>query len=116
MIPKVLHTGSIATFLAPGATTVRSLLEQSHDSCLVTYDPNIRPALLGSHSEAKQIFEDLIPPLTDVVKLSDEDAHWLYPSSSLDEVASRVLKLGGLGLPSSPEALKARYLPHPGHA
>ncbi|WP_091467475.1 MULTISPECIES: carbohydrate kinase family protein [Paenarthrobacter] len=93
MIPKVLHTGSIATFLAPGATTVRSLLEQSHDSCLVTYDPNIRPALLGSHSEAKQIFEDLIP-LTDVVKLSDEDAHWLYPSSSLDEVASRVLKLG----------------------
>jgi fructokinase len=93
MIPKILHTGSIATFLAPGAATVRSLLEQSHDSCLVTYDPNIRPALLGSHAEALQIFEDLIP-LTDVIKLSDEDAHWLYPAFSLDDVASRLLKQG----------------------
>ncbi|KIA74892.1 fructokinase [Arthrobacter sp. MWB30] len=92
-IPKILHTGSIATFLAPGAATVRTLLEQSHDSCLVTYDPNIRPALLGSHAEAIQIFEDLLP-LTDVTKLSDEDAHWLYPTSSLDDVASRLLQLG----------------------
>ncbi|MGJ3191432.1 carbohydrate kinase family protein [Paenarthrobacter sp. FR1] len=93
MIPKILHTGSIATFLAPGATTVRALLEQSHDSCLVTYDPNIRPALLGSHAEAKQIFEDLLP-FTDVIKLSDEDAQWLYPGSSLDDVASVLLKQG----------------------
>lgn len=93
LIPKVLHTGSIATFLAPGAATVRSLLEQGHNSCLVTYDPNIRPALLGSHAEALQIFEDLIP-LTDVIKLSDEDAHWLYPTLSPDDVASRLLKQG----------------------
>ncbi|XAS72819.1 carbohydrate kinase [Micrococcaceae bacterium Sec5.1] len=93
MIPKVLHTGSIATFLAPGASTVRSLLEQGHKSCLVTYDPNIRPALLGSHAEAKSVFEDLLP-LTDVVKLSDEDAHWLYPTASPDEVTSRLLALG----------------------
>lgn len=93
MIPKVLHTGSIATFLAPGASTVRSLLEQSHKSCLVTYDPNIRPALLGSHAEAKSIFEDLLP-LTDVVKLSDEDAHWLYPTASPDEVTSHLLAQG----------------------
>ncbi|MDP9905433.1 carbohydrate kinase family protein [Arthrobacter bambusae] len=93
MIPKVLHTGSIATFLAPGAATVRTLLEQCHQSCLVTYDPNIRPALLGSHSEAQSVFEDLLP-LTDVVKLSDEDAHWLYPAFSPDEVLSHLLEQG----------------------
>ena len=93
MIPKIVHTGSIATFLDPGASTVRTLLEQCHDSCLITYDPNIRPGLLGSHAEAKKIFEDLLP-LTDVVKLSDEDAHWLYPTSSPDDVASRLLKQG----------------------
>jgi fructokinase len=93
MIPKILHTGSIATFLAPGAGTVRTLLEQCHQSCLVTYDPNIRPALLGSHTEATTIFEDLLP-LTDVVKLSDEDAHWLYPGWSPDDVAARLLQHG----------------------
>ena len=82
--PKVLHTGSIATFLAPGAAAVRTLLEQAHRDCMVTYDPNIRPALLGSHSEAKSLFEELVP-LTDVVKLSDEDARWLYPGQDLEQ-------------------------------
>jgi len=92
-LPKVLHTGSIASFLAPGAGTVRSLLEQAHRECMVTYDPNIRPALLGSHAEAKSAFEELVP-LTDVVKLSDEDAHWLYPGQDLERTAERILQLG----------------------
>lgn len=92
-LPKVLHTGSIATFLAPGAAAIRDLLEQSHERCLVTYDPNIRPALLGSHFEAKTIFEQLVP-FTEVVKLSDEDALWLYPRSSLEDISQHILDLG----------------------
>jgi fructokinase len=92
-LPKVLHTGSIATFLAPGAAAVKALLEQSHRECMITYDPNIRPALLGSHSESRSIFEELVP-LTDVVKLSDEDAHWLYPELQLEDAAARLLGLG----------------------
>jgi len=92
-LPKVLHTGSIATFLNPGAGSVRTLLEQAHRHCTITYDPNIRPSLLGSHSEAKATFED-IAALTDVVKLSDEDAHWLYPSKTLEEAAEHILRLG----------------------
>ncbi|WP_026554501.1 carbohydrate kinase family protein [Arthrobacter sp. 35W] len=92
-IPKVLHTGSIATFLAPGAAAVKELLCQAHRECLVTYDPNIRPALLGSHAEALSTFEDLLH-LTDVVKLSDEDAQWLYPGKELEDVAARILDLG----------------------
>ena len=91
--PKILHTGSIATFLNPGAGAVKSLLEQARTHCMVTYDPNIRPALLGSHREALATFEELVP-LTDVVKLSDEDAHWLYPQKSLDETAAHILGLG----------------------
>ena len=92
-LPKVLHTGSIATFLAPGAAAVRTLLEQAHRECVVTYDPNIRPALLGSQAEARTIFEELVP-LTDVVKLSDEDARWLYPDLQLEDAAARILGLG----------------------
>lgn len=91
-LPKVLHTGSIATFLSPGAATVKMLLEQAHRECIVTYDPNIRPALLGSQAEARSIFEDLVP-LTDVIKLSDEDAGWLYPGHSLEDVVARILGL-----------------------
>ncbi|KSU78715.1 fructokinase [Pseudarthrobacter enclensis] len=92
-LPKILHTGSIASFLAPGAAVVRDLLEQSHRRCMVTYDPNIRPALLGSHAEALALFEDLVQ-FTDAVKLSDEDARWLYPQLTLEEASRRILDLG----------------------
>ncbi|GAA4049553.1 carbohydrate kinase [Arthrobacter methylotrophus] len=91
--PKVLHTGSIATFLEPGAAVVRNLMEQAQGGSIVTYDPNIRTDLLGSHSEALRIFEELVP-LTTVVKLSDDDAFWLYPGKSLEESAEHILGLG----------------------
>lgn len=92
-IPKVVHTGSIATFLAPGADAVKTLLQHCRHDCTITYDPNVRPALLGSHAEALSTFEDLIN-ITDVVKLSDEDATWLYPRMNLDDIATRLLGLG----------------------
>lgn len=92
-LPKVLHTGSIATFLAPGADAVKALLQQCRHECMITYDPNIRPALLGSHAEAISVFEALVH-LTDVVKLSDEDAQWLYPRKDLADTAAHLLGLG----------------------
>jgi fructokinase len=91
--PKILHTGSLATFLNPGASAVKVLLEQAHEHCTITYDPNIRPSLLGSQAEAKSTFEELVP-LTDVVKLSDEDARWLYPGNTVEETADHILRLG----------------------
>ncbi|MFJ4169770.1 carbohydrate kinase [Paenarthrobacter sp. NPDC089714] len=92
-LPKILHTGSIAAFLEPGATKVKELLLHAHKRCVITFDPNIRPALLGSQAEARISFEDLIP-FTDVVKLSDEDALWLYPGLSLEDVLQRILECG----------------------
>lgn len=91
--PKVLHTGSIASFLAPGAAKVKAILQQLRGACTITYDPNIRPALLGTHTEAKRVFEELVY-LTDVVKLSDEDARWLYPLQAPEETATHILGLG----------------------
>ncbi|HKU34946.1 carbohydrate kinase [Paenarthrobacter sp. NPDC058040] len=91
--PKILHTGSIATFLQPGASVVRSLLEQAQGGCMITYDPNIRKDLVGSHHEALTLFEELVP-LTDVVKMSDDDARWLYPGKAVEDTASHLLSLG----------------------
>lgn len=91
--PKVVHTGSIASFLAPGAGKVKTLLQQLRAECTITYDPNIRPALLGTHAEARVTFEELVH-LTNVVKLSDEDALWLYPGKDPEEAATRILGMG----------------------
>lgn len=92
-VPRLIHTGSIATFLEPGASAVKDLLAKHRDECLITYDPNIRPALLGSQADARTTFED-IAGLSGAVKLSDEDAVWLYPGSTLEETATRILGTG----------------------
>src|SRR3982751_5149246 len=77
---RCLHTGSLATVLEPGRTDVQNLLEHEHQRGRVTisYDPNVRPALLGSPDAARPGIEHLVA-LSDVVKVRDEDVarEWL---------------------------------------
>ena len=90
----VLHTGSLAFCCAPGASTVRRLLARAHQAgVLTTLDPNIRPGLVGDRVAAVRHLEESLP-LIDVVKLSDEDAAWLYPELDLDQSATRLLEQG----------------------
>lgn len=88
-----VHVGSIAAFLAPGADKVRELLSTRSDGVLSSFDPNIRPSILGSHHEILQQFEALAS-VSDVVKVSDEDALWLYPSETPAWVIARLHELG----------------------
>ncbi|TFD55558.1 carbohydrate kinase [Cryobacterium frigoriphilum] len=94
----LLHLGSIAAFLEPGATDARRLLSEAARSSggagtIVTFDPNIRPSLLDSHADAVATVEDLAA-LSTVVKLSDEDARWLYPTLTVDAVLDHLLTFG----------------------
>lgn len=74
----VIHVGSIAGLLEPGATDVLRILDEQRDTALVTYDPNIRPDLVSDKVAARQRVEALVVR-ADVVKASDEDLLWLYP-------------------------------------
>ncbi len=67
------------------------LLDAS-ESSEITFDPNIRPALLDRRA-AVPVFEELTR-LSTVVKMSDEDADWLYPDVDLNQVIDQVLSLG----------------------
>jgi len=89
----LVHTGSIAAFLEPGAAVLEETLAAAGADALVTLDPNIRPALLPDRSVAVARFERLVA-LADVVKLSDEDAAWLYPDRPLADVAQAILDAG----------------------
>lgn len=86
--PHVVHAGSLAIFLEPGRSGVVSQIERLNPRIL-TLDPNVRPELLGDPFTARPLFEQVAAEAT-VVKLSDEDAHWLYPGLSLSEVIARV--------------------------
>ncbi|NQX29519.1 carbohydrate kinase [Microbacteriaceae bacterium VKM Ac-2854] len=88
-----VHTGSIAAFLEPGAASIRALFGALPVGVTASFDPNIRPSIIGAHAEVLAAFESLAAHC-DIVKLSDEDAEWLYPTVQLDEILSRILGLG----------------------
>ncbi|HZW41040.1 MAG TPA: carbohydrate kinase [Agromyces sp.] len=90
---RVVHTGSIAMFLEPGATAVEALLRSRPAGVLVSLDPNIRPALVGDRDVARAAFERFVT-IADIVKLSDEDAAWLYPGDPVEAVLGRLLDAG----------------------
>jgi fructokinase len=92
---RCVHTGSLATALDPGKASVVDLMEREHERGRVTvsYDPNVRPALLGDPAHARPDIERIVA-LSDVVKVSDEDLRWLYRDRADEEAAKGWLASG----------------------
>jgi fructokinase len=92
---QVLHFGSIAAWTPPGAQRIAGLARElgATGAVLVSYDPNIRPAVIGARQRAVELVERNIR-LAHVVKASREDVAWLYPELQLDQVAARWSDLG----------------------
>lgn len=88
-----IHTGSIAAILEPGATRVEKLLVAMRHDATITFDPNVRPQLMGSPEAARARIESFVA-MADVVKASDEDLAWLYPDTTLDEVMKLWREMG----------------------
>ncbi|WP_371096477.1 carbohydrate kinase family protein [Streptomyces sanglieri] len=91
--PRHVHTGSIAAVMEPGAATVLGAVESLRTAATVSYDPNVRPELMGDHDSAVRRVERCVA-LSDVVKASDEDLEWLYPGQDPERVAERWLTAG----------------------
>ena len=58
-----------------------------------SFDPNVRPALLRDREVAVARFWQLCTAV-DVLKLSDEDAAYLAPGRSIDEVLDQAIETG----------------------
>ncbi|BBX20396.1 carbohydrate kinase [Mycolicibacterium duvalii] len=91
--PLVVHTGSIAAVLEPGCLAAKALVDTYHVSATVTFDPNIRPALVTDPDAARSRIDRLLEK-ADVVKVSSEDLHWLDPTRTPEQTAAAWLALG----------------------
>lgn len=93
--PLLVHVGSFSAVAAPGGQVVADAVRQGRQDSTITYDPNIRPQLLGEAAVARRGIADLVA-LADVVKVSDEDLAWVADDPTVDvEAAARAwLELG----------------------
>jgi fructokinase len=88
-----LHVGSLAMVVKPGASALRRLVERARGAITISYDPNVRPLLMGRREDVVTRVEGVVA-LSDVVKASAEDLAWLYPADAPAVVAARWLELG----------------------
>jgi fructokinase len=88
-----LHSGSLALTMPPGAEVLGRLMAKAGHQVTVSYDPNLRPLLMGSPETVRERVEALVAG-ADVVKVSSEDLGWLLPGMALESVAERWLASG----------------------
>lgn len=86
-----VHTGSIATVLAPGAEEVREFVRSlAGEPVTVSLDPNARPTITPDAAHAWSAVTELAAH-ADLVKLSDEDCGFLQPGVPPEQVAGKLL-------------------------
>lgn len=91
--PVVVHTGSIGAVLEPGGEAVARIVTEHRATSTITYDPNLRPALMAAPEVTLPLVERLVAQ-ADVVKVSDEDLAWLMPGVAPAEIAEDWVRRG----------------------
>jgi fructokinase len=109
----VLHTGSMAAAIEPGASGVLRLLRERRPRTTISYDVNARPALMGPADAARARVRELAA-LSDVVKASDEDLAWLEPRTTWEAAAAGVLSRGPAAVVVTHGAEGAAVVTHEG--
>ena len=90
--PVVVHTGSLAAVLEPGARSVIAMLDALGGSATRTYDLNLRPTATGVAGLEERV--RAVASSCDLVKASDEDLAHLHPGLAPPDAARRLLALG----------------------
>lgn len=86
--PKVLHVGTLATIVEPGATELLNWAKNR--GAPIVFDPNVRPSVLSDSLRYRAYVEKWMR-ISSVVKMSEEDFSWLYPQRMS---ASELLEFG----------------------
>ena len=92
---QIVHFGSLASWLPPGAQAIdRAVVaRRTAGTSLITYDPNVRPALQPDVASARAAVERSVSH-AHVVKASAEDVAYLYQVADPAVVAERWQQLG----------------------
>ena len=88
-----LYVGTLALAVDPPAAAYEALVDREAGLRQIIFDPNVRAAIFGDASRYRRRFERLAR-LADLVKLSADDAAWIYPGLQDEEVVELIMGLG----------------------
>ena len=91
--PSVLHIGTLVTIIEPGASILFDWAVKVGELAPIVFDPNVRPSVTADRAKYAAAVEKWVA-ISSVVKVSDDDIAWLYPTDSLDVVAHRWIDAG----------------------
>ncbi|NPD13658.1 carbohydrate kinase [Xinfangfangia sp. D13-10-4-6] len=91
---SALFFGGISLVNAPAADTYEALLSREAGRRLIMIDPNIRPGFIQGQEDSYRARITRMIAQSDIVKLSDEDLHWLEGEGDPQALASAILSRG----------------------
>jgi len=91
--PSLLHIGTLATAIEPGASVLFEWSQSVAKVAPIVFDPNIRPAVISDRKQYVLQVERWVS-ISSVVKVSDQDIKWLYPSLEIEQVVNSWLTKG----------------------
>ncbi|MCZ8153524.1 MAG: carbohydrate kinase [Rhodobacteraceae bacterium] len=91
---STLFFGGISLVNDPAASTYEALQTREAPTRVTMIDPNIRPGFIAGKEAAYRARIERMIARADIVKLSDEDLHWLLGAGDVSALARQVLEKG----------------------
>jgi fructokinase len=85
--------GGISLMVEPGGATYEALMAREAATRVTMIDPNIRPSFIADAAHYRARIARMIA-MADIVKLSDEDLHWLEGAGDITALARGILAKG----------------------
>ena len=86
--PAVLHVGTLATIVEPGATNLFNWAEKV--KAPLVFDPNIRTSVVNDRDRYLAIMQKWAE-ISSVIKMSEDDLAWLYPDMDFRAAAKNFI-------------------------
>jgi len=88
-----IFLGGISLVVEPCGATYEALMVREAPNRVTMLDPNIRPGFIRDERAYRARIGRMLA-LADIVKLSDEDLHWLLGKGDLRALAGEILRMG----------------------